>query len=68
MIKTTFVPTNAPIVSCELTKDSTRAILIMKNSEFEFFVVMYDLESQNITFKEKFGGKPNQYIKLNQVA
>lgn len=68
LIKTTFVPTNAPIVSCELTRDSTRSILIMKNSEFEFFVVMYDLESQNITFKEKVGGKPHQYIKLNQVT
>ena len=68
LIKTTFVPTNAPIVSCELTRDSKRSILIMKNSEFEFFVVMYDLESQNITFKEKVGGEPHQYIKLNQVT
>ena len=61
------MPTKAPIISCELTRDSYRAILIVKNSEYEYHILIYELETKKITFKEKFGGKPTQYIKLNQV-
>ena len=38
-----------------------------KASEREYYVKMYDLETYDLTFEEKIGGKPENYIKLKEV-
>lgn len=52
LLKHKQVPTMYPIVSCIISYDSTRAILVSKKDDREFWVRMYDLESYAKTFEE----------------
>lgn len=54
-----------PIVTMIITYDSSRAITVTKKDDHESFVKMYDLETYELTFEEKFAG---DYIKLKEVA
>ena len=56
-----------PINSVMISYDSTRAITVTKRNDREYYVKMYDLESYEMTFEEKIGGKPESYIKLKDV-
>ena len=56
-----------PICSVMLSYDSTRAITVTKATEKEYYVKMYDLETNELTFEEKIGGKSDCYIKLKDV-
>lgn len=50
-----------------ISYDSTRAIIVSKKREREYYVTMFDLESYKMTFKERVGGGPNDYIKIKDV-
>jgi len=56
-----------PIVSCIISYDSTRSILVSKKDDREFWVRMYDLETYEKTFEEMIGGKPVSYIRTKEV-
>lgn len=67
LLKSTSVTTMYPINSVMISYDSTRAITVTKRNDREYYVKMYDLESYELTFEEKIGGKPDSYIKLKDV-
>ena len=67
MLKTTEVSTRYSIINCVISGDSSRAILITKKSEQDYYIVQYNLETTNLTFKEKFGGQTNSYIKMQEI-
>lgn len=67
LLKHKQVPTMYPIVSCIISYDSTRAILVSKRDDREFWVRMYDLESYQKTFEEMIGGKEDSYIRAKEV-
>jgi len=50
-----------------ISQDSTRAITVTKAHDWESYVKMYDMETQEITFEEKIGGDKDQYIKCKEV-
>lgn len=50
-----------------ITYDSTKAVTVTKRNDKEYYVKQYDLESYEMTFEEKIGGLPEQYIKLKEV-
>ena len=57
LIKYKSVPTKFPIISMMITYDSSRAITVTKNSEFESIIKMYSLNDYSITFEEHIGGE-----------
>jgi len=67
LLKSTDVTTMYPICSVIISYDSTRAITVTKRNEKEYYIKMYDLESYLLTFEEKIGGEPDNYIKLKEV-
>ena len=67
MIKTNNVTTLYPIVSVIITYDSARAVTVTKKNPQEYYVKMYDLESNEMVFEEKIGGNESDYIKLKEV-
>ena len=67
LLKSTDVTTMYPICSVMISYDSTRAITVTKRNEKEYYIKMYDLESYEMTFEEKIGGNPDNYIKLKEV-
>jgi hypothetical protein len=67
LLKQTNVATMYPICSMIITYDSTKAVTVTKRDDKEYYVKQYDLESYEMTFEEKIGGQPNQYIKLKEV-
>ena len=67
LVKSTNVTTMWPIVSMIITYDSSKAITVTKKDDREYYVKQYDLESYELTFEEKIGGGPEQYIKLKEV-
>ena len=56
-----------PIQTMAISQDSTRAITVTKRDEWESYVKMYSMQTQELTFEEKFGGDENQYIKIKEV-
>lgn len=50
-----------------ISLDSKRAIAVTKKDDREYFVMMYDIESYELTFEEKYGGQADSYIKLKEV-
>lgn len=68
LLKYTTVETPSDIVTCQISYDSTRAIAVLKESEYLYLIQMYDLETQEKTFEEQIGGDPNQYIKVKEVT
>ena len=67
MTKSKNVTTMYPIVTCMITYDSKRAVTVTKKSDQEYWVKQYSLETYGLTFEEKVGGDPKQYIKLKEV-
>ena len=67
LVKSTNVVTMYPICSMIITYDSTKAVTVTKRNDREYYVKQYDLEHYGLTFEEKIGGGPNQYIKLKEV-
>ena len=62
------IPTMWPIVNGVMANDSSVCIFISQKSHYEFFVKMYDLETHDVVFEEKVGGRPEQYIKIKFVV
>ena len=56
-----------PIQNCIISFDSTKAIITTKKNDMEYYIKMYDLETYEQTFEEKFGGKSEDYIKIKEV-
>jgi len=48
-----------PIQTMAISQDSTRAITVTKRDEWESYVKMYSMQTQELTFEEKFGGDQN---------
>ena len=67
LIHTYKVTTLYPIVSTIIANDSSRVITVTKCNEREYYVKMYDLTTRELSFEEKVGGGPDQYIKLKEV-
>ena len=57
LIRQTTVITMWPIVSMIITYDSKRAVTVTKKDDKEAYIKMYDLESNELTFEEKIGGR-----------
>lgn len=55
------------IVQMLITYDSTRAVTVTRKSDREYWIKMYCLEMAELTFEEKVGGQPTDYIKLKDV-
>lgn len=56
-----------PIVSCMITYNSKSVITVTKKNDREYYVKQYSLETYQLTFEEKIGGEPDDYIKLKEV-
>jgi len=56
-----------PIVTMTITYDSTRSITVTKKDDKEYWIKMYDLETGDLTFDEKYGGNKDDYIKVDEV-
>lgn len=50
-----------------ISYDSQRAITVTKRNEREYWVRVYDLESYDQLFEEKFGGSDTDYIKMKEI-
>jgi hypothetical protein len=51
-----------------LTRDATTAILVTKKDDSEYYIRMFDLETQMMTFSEMIGGRSKEnYIKIEKV-
>ena len=64
LLKQTQVITLYPIISLLITYDSTRAITVTKKNDQMHFVKMYDLETYELLFEEKYEGS---CIKFKEV-
>lgn len=49
-----------------VTYDSTKALTVTKKNDCEYWVKQYDLETYELSFEEKIGGAPDDYIKLKE--
>ena len=67
LVKGSNITTMYPICTMIITYDSTKAITVTKKNDIEYYVKQYDLESYDLTFEEKIGGAPDDYIKLKEV-
>ena len=61
------VMTKYPIVNMAITNDSKNAITVTKNGDSECWLKFYNLESKQLIWEEKLGGKESQYIKVKEV-
>ena len=50
-----------------ITSDSERAITVTKENDFAYFVKMWNLQTQKLTFEEKIGDGETGYIKIKEV-
>ena len=67
LLKQNTIVTKWPIVTMAISYDSTRAITVTKEDDRTSYVKMYDLNTNELTFEEKIGGQPDQYIKIKEV-
>jgi len=51
-----------------MTYNSRSAITVTKKDDREYWVKQYSLETNQMTFEEKFGGLPDSYIKMKEVV
>ena len=66
LVKSSNVATMYPICSMIVTYDSTKALTVTKKNDCEYWVKQYDLETYELSFEEKIGGAPDDYIKLKE--
>jgi hypothetical protein len=50
-----------------ITYDSISCVTVTKKDDREYWIKIYNLASHEMTFEEKIGGKPKNYIKLKEV-
>ena len=67
LLKQNNCPTMYPICSMIITYDSSKVIAVTKKDDSEQYIRQYDLETYEMTFSEKFGGKDEDYIKMKEV-
>lgn len=51
-----------------MSHDGAMAITVSKQSEYETWIKMYDLDTQDLCFEEVIGGDPKQHIKAEEIA
>ena len=56
-----------PLITMAISYDSTKALTVTKKDDMEVWVKMYDLNTGDLTFEEKIGGQPDQYIKCKEL-
>lgn len=61
------VMTSFPIVSCMITYDSTRTILVTKEDDTAYHIRQFSLTTQELVCTERYGGTENSYIKMKDV-
>jgi hypothetical protein len=44
-----------------------RILLVLKESENTYLINQFDIKTLKLVFTEKFGGKPDSYIKMNEI-
>jgi hypothetical protein len=67
MLKEQRIITMYPIITCMISLDSTRVLIVCKKGEREYCIQMFDLESYKKTFDEKIGGSAKDYIKIKDI-
>ena len=65
--KSKNVPTTDPIVSVDLSYDQESCLTVTKKDDREYNIKIYRLSDYEVTFEEKIGGKPKNYIKLKEI-
>lgn len=56
-----------PIVSCMITYDSTRTIVVTKEDDTAYHIRQFSLVTQELVCTERYGGTDNSYIKMKDV-
>ena len=67
LMVTQVVVTMYPLTTMAISYDSTKALTVTKKDDMEVWVKMYDLNTGDLTFEEKIGGQPDQYIKCKEL-
>jgi hypothetical protein len=67
LLKTNSIVTQYPIMTMLISYDSQRAISVQVKSDHEAYIVQHSIQTQELTFKMKFGGSETNYIKLKEV-
>ena len=67
LLRVADVVTMYPICSVMITYDSKYAVTVTKRNEREYYIKMYCLEKNDLTFEEKIGGASTDYIKLKEI-
>jgi len=62
-----LIKTELLVKSARISLDSKRILAIMMKNDREYYVQQYDINSMDLEFNEKIGGKENSYIKVKQV-
>lgn len=65
MLKFDYVNTKQEIVDAEISKDSTRVLTVVKASEKEYWVKMFNMETLEMQFSEQILGN---YIKVKLIS
>lgn len=68
LLKATHIYTELDVVNIQITYDSSTAIVVLKRTEYEYHIKMWDLVTLEETFEEIIGGQPHQYIKMNNIV
>lgn len=53
-----------PIVNAMILMDSSRTLTVTKANEKQYYIKMYEMETQNLCFEEEISGN---YIKMKDV-
>ena len=61
------VMTSFPIVSCMITYDSSRTIVVTKEDDTAYHIRQFSLTTQELVCTERYGGTENSYIKMKDV-
>ena len=61
------VMTAYPIVSCMITYDSSRTIVVTKEDDTAYHIRQFNLNTQELVCTERYGGTENSYIKMKDV-
>ena len=67
LTKSKNVVTMYNIISCMITYNSKSVLTVTKATDREYYVKQYSLETYAMTFEEKIGGRPENYIKAKDV-
>ena len=68
MLQRKSIFTDDDVINCDITYDSTRAIVLTKKNDHLYTITMFDIFSYEKIFEEVIGGNENQYIKVSSVA